>query len=183
MEGEQPSTSKDTTARKDNTHYKANMGEAISKEEMEKMTGEYEDDGFYVLEAGGYYDLNGYYFDKDGYDAYGGYYENGYYVPGPEHAEEYYRRYEEAYGVEQEDEFEYDLEDYFSEEDEYSDEEGTEGEAVQQKMEKLEVAHEPELTEDQKYEQELKERIIEEDANRLIPIAQYINPAIEWLGQ
>ena len=110
--------------RKDNTHYTANMGEAVAREEYEKQKGKYDEDGFYVLENGSFYDPNGYYFDEEGYDIFGGYYENGEYVPGPEHAEAYYKLFDEYYGQENaEDEYEYDLEDYFSEEDEdYGDE-------------------------------------------------------------
>ena len=39
-------------------------------------------------------------------------------MPGPDYAEEYYRKYQEAYGAEQEqEEDEYNMEDYFSESD------------------------------------------------------------------
>jgi hypothetical protein len=55
----------------------------ITKEEIEKQTGKYDEDGFYILEAGGFFDPNGYFFDKDGFDASGGKYnEEGVYVPG-----------------------------------------------------------------------------------------------------
>ena len=50
--------------------------------------------GFYVLEKGDYYDTNGYYFNEEGYDGFGGYYDDaGIYVPGPDYAEEYYKKY------------------------------------------------------------------------------------------
>jgi hypothetical protein len=56
----------------------------ISRAEIEKIKGEYDKDGFYVLPDGDFYDPNGYYFDKEGYDQYGGYYEGGVYFPGEE---------------------------------------------------------------------------------------------------
>lgn len=112
------------------------------REEIEQLKGEYDADGFYVLEDGSFYDPNGYYFDHEGYDEFGGYYEKGYYVPGPGYEEEYYRKYNELYGEEianDQDDFEYDLEDYFSEDefDDYCKEEG-----AQQKTE------DPQLTEE-----------------------------------
>lgn len=74
---------------------------------------------------GSFYDHNGYYFDTEGYDEFGGYYEGFSYVPGPEYEEEYYKKYDEIYGEEVEgddeeyvDEDEYNIEDYFSESDE-----------------------------------------------------------------
>ena len=53
-----------------------------------------------MLPDGSFYDQNGYYFDKDGYDEFGGYYDDTYfyYVPGPDYAEEYYAKYQEIYG-------------------------------------------------------------------------------------
>ena len=54
-----------------------------SKEDIEKQKGKYDEDGFYILEDGGFYDPNGYYFDKKGVNANGGIYdEEGNYVPG-----------------------------------------------------------------------------------------------------
>ena len=53
----------------------------LTKEEVEKLEGRYDDDGFYLLEQGGYYDPLGYYFDKDGFDSVGGQYDKeGYYI-------------------------------------------------------------------------------------------------------
>lgn len=53
----------------------------LSKEEVEKHEGQYDQDGFYILKDGGFFDPNGYQFDKDGYDCLGGFYdEEGYYV-------------------------------------------------------------------------------------------------------
>lgn len=73
---------------------------------------------------GSFYDHNGYKFDIEGYDEFGGYYEGFNYVPGPGHEEEYYKRYQELYGEEVVDDEEYgneddyNIEDYFSESDE-----------------------------------------------------------------
>ena len=47
----------------------------MSKEEVEKLTGEYDEDGFYILDEGGFYDPDGFYFDKNGVDANGGFYD------------------------------------------------------------------------------------------------------------
>jgi hypothetical protein len=70
------------------------------------------------LPDGDFYDPNGYYFDKNGFDEYGGYYEGLYYQPGPGYEAEYYKRYQEIYGAEDEgadEEDEYNIEDYFTE--------------------------------------------------------------------
>jgi len=70
------------------------MGTAYTKEEIEKNEGTYDEDGFYNLKDGGFYDPYGYKFDKDGYDEFGGYYDDdGYYVPGEGYEEEYYGNY------------------------------------------------------------------------------------------
>ena len=43
----------------------------------------YDDFGFYNLPDGDFYDPDGYYFNKEGYDEFGGYYEHdNCYVPG-----------------------------------------------------------------------------------------------------
>ena len=71
------------------------MGVAHSLEEIEKLGGYYDDDGFYILEDESFYDPWGYYFDPNGYDEFGGYYdENGYYVPGEGYEDEYYTNYD-----------------------------------------------------------------------------------------
>jgi hypothetical protein len=45
---------------------------------------------------GDFYDPNGFYFDANGYDEFGGYYDDDlYYVPGPDYADEYYKRLRE----------------------------------------------------------------------------------------
>lgn len=50
-------------------------------------------------------------------------------------------------------------------------------------MGKLSVGEQPrgELSEKEKYILELKEKALEDEANRLITLAYHINPAIEWL--
>ena len=45
-----------------------------SAEEIEKLPGKKDSDGFYRLEDGTFYDPDGYFFDEDGFDACGGYY-------------------------------------------------------------------------------------------------------------
>lgn len=61
----------------------ARIMKKTSKEDIQKQTGKYDDDGFYILEEGDFYDPNGYYFDKKGFDASGGSYdEDGNYIPG-----------------------------------------------------------------------------------------------------
>ena len=53
----------------------------MKKEEIEELEGHYDNDGFFLLKEGGFFDPNGYRFDKDGYDGLGGFYdEEGYYV-------------------------------------------------------------------------------------------------------
>ena len=53
----------------------------MKKEEIEAFEGYYNSDGFFLLKDGGFFDCNGYRFDKDGYDGLGGFYdEDGYYV-------------------------------------------------------------------------------------------------------
>lgn len=60
----------------------------LTKKEIEKLDGKYDDDDFYNLKGGGFYDTQGVYFDKDGFDEVGGFYdEEGYYVK-PEVKEE-----------------------------------------------------------------------------------------------
>lgn len=57
----------------------------LTKTEIEKLEGKYDEDGFYLLAAGGFYDPCGQYFNKDGYDEDGGRYdEAGYYIKVPE---------------------------------------------------------------------------------------------------
>ena len=63
----------------------------LTKEEIEKLNpdGTFDEDGFYILKDGDFYDPLGYYFDKDGYDETGGKYDDaGYYIPAPEHVDD-----------------------------------------------------------------------------------------------
>ena len=76
------------------------MGKPLSwKEIQEKYKGYIDDDGFYVLEdengnpKGSFFDIYGYYFDEDGYDEFGGYYDGHDYVPGDYYFDEYYMNY------------------------------------------------------------------------------------------
>lgn len=70
------------------------MGVALSREEIEAQKGDYDEDGFYVLEDESFYDPWGYWFDSHGYDEFGGYYDySGFYVPGEGYEEEYYQNY------------------------------------------------------------------------------------------
>ena len=48
----------------------------LSMEEIQKFPGHLDDDGFYILDEGGFYDPHGFYYDKDGIDAIGGFYNN-----------------------------------------------------------------------------------------------------------
>jgi hypothetical protein len=82
--------------RQEGVDYKPIVGVSISKEEIDKQKGTYDEDGFYILEDGSFYDTYGYWFDSNGYDEFGGYYdEDGYYNPGFDYAEEYYHYYVE----------------------------------------------------------------------------------------
>lgn len=54
----------------------------LTKQEIEKLAGKYDEDGFYLLKDGGYYDPLGWYFDAKGLDAEGGRYSDaGVYIP------------------------------------------------------------------------------------------------------
>ena len=48
-----------------------------SKEEFEAFEGKYDKDGFYILPEGDFFDCFGYYFDKEGVDNIGGFYQDG----------------------------------------------------------------------------------------------------------
>lgn len=48
----------------------------LTPEEFEKFPGHYDDDGFYILDEGGFYDPAGFYYDKNGVDAIGGFYDS-----------------------------------------------------------------------------------------------------------
>jgi hypothetical protein len=47
----------------------------FSKADIEAQPGSYDNDGFYILEDGSFYDHMGYFFDKDGFNEIGGYYD------------------------------------------------------------------------------------------------------------
>jgi len=40
------------------------------------LEGHYDDDGFYLLDEGGFYDPDGFHYDKNGIDAIGGFYDS-----------------------------------------------------------------------------------------------------------
>ena len=118
--------------REENIEYKP-MGKPLTRAEIEAKEGQYDEDGFYNLPDKSFYDPAGYYFNKDGYDEFGGYYDDqsGSYVPGAGYEDQYYRNYQGVRG----DMFGYTLEegddDYDNEEDhDYNLEEGGDKEAT-----------------------------------------------------
>ena len=46
-----------------------------TKEEIDANPGKYDDDGFYLLDDGGFYDDHGYYFNSNGFNQIGGFYD------------------------------------------------------------------------------------------------------------
>ena len=48
----------------------------LTPEEFQKFPGHYDDDGFYILDEGGFYDPPGFHYDKHGVDAIGGFYDS-----------------------------------------------------------------------------------------------------------
>ncbi len=75
-----------TNTRQEGVMYTANQGTQHAKEEILDQEGYYDEHGFYMLPEGDFYDPNGYYFDKEGYDEFGGYYDdNLVYFPGKDH--------------------------------------------------------------------------------------------------
>ena len=54
----------------------------IEKILNDEIEGEYDEEGFFVTPDGSFWDPDGVYFNNEGYDKYGGYYENGEYIPG-----------------------------------------------------------------------------------------------------
>ena len=55
----------------------------IEKEWTEYTEGEYDENGFFVTPNGSFWDPDGVYFNREGYDKHGGYYDdNNEYVPG-----------------------------------------------------------------------------------------------------
>lgn len=68
------------------------MGKKYTVEEIEEIGGgTFDYYGFYNLEEGGFFDPDGYRFNKEGYDEFGGYYDDhGYYIPGDKYKDNYY---------------------------------------------------------------------------------------------
>ena len=62
----------------------------IEKIFNDEIEGEYDEEGFFVTPDGSFWDPDGVYFNNEGYDKYGGYYENGEYIPGKGWDEENY---------------------------------------------------------------------------------------------
>ena len=54
----------------------------IEKIFNDEIEGEYDEEGFFITPDGSFWDPDGVYFNNEGYDKYGGYYENGEYIPG-----------------------------------------------------------------------------------------------------
>ena len=54
----------------------------IEKIFNDDIEGEYDEEGFFITPNGSFWDPDGVYFNNEGYDKYGGYYENGEYIPG-----------------------------------------------------------------------------------------------------
>ena len=51
------------------------MPKKFSKEEIEGHEGKYDEDGFFILPGADFFDPEGFYFDKKGFDGIGGYYD------------------------------------------------------------------------------------------------------------
>ena len=53
-----------------------------SRDEIEEHEGYYDKDGFYIMQEGDFFDNLGYYYDKEGFNEIGGFYDpvNGQYV-------------------------------------------------------------------------------------------------------
>jgi len=81
-----------------------------TREEIEAHPGKYDADNFYILLDGAFFDHAGYYFDKEGLDEIGGFYDenSGVYQPPPKFngEEELDDYYDELFGSESEEEVE-----------------------------------------------------------------------------
>ena len=54
----------------------------IEKIFNDDIEGEYDEEGFFITPNGSFWDPDGVYFNEEGYDKHGGYYEKGEYIPG-----------------------------------------------------------------------------------------------------
>ena len=55
----------------------------VEREWNEEIKGEYDDDGFFITPNGSFWDPDEVYFNREGFDKHGGYYDdNGEYIPG-----------------------------------------------------------------------------------------------------
>lgn len=83
----------------DGAVYDENGLRTYSKQEREQHPGKYDDDGFYLLDDGGFFDDLGYFFDKDGFNEIGGFYDPGHgnYISPNDFDEDYNKRLEEYY--------------------------------------------------------------------------------------
>ncbi len=80
-----------------------------SKPEIEAFKGKYDKDGFYIVEevdGAGFFDAHGFYFNKDGFNEIGGFYDpqTGDYVCPDDFGEEMDDYYDELIGEEDDDE-------------------------------------------------------------------------------
>ena len=66
------------------------QGIFLERKFNDDLEGEYDDDGFFTTPNGSFWDQDRVYFNREGYDKYGGYYDdNDEYVPGKDWNEEY----------------------------------------------------------------------------------------------
>ena len=110
----------------------SNSLKQYSPEEIAQYKGYYDNDGLYILPYGDFFDKDGFYFDKEGYDEKGGFYddENGEYVPPPDQLD-FADYYDELCGSDDEEEA---VEEQGSDSDDdiytYVDEDGSEKQAT-----------------------------------------------------
>ena len=75
--------SKDKSDQKQNSKATFQKDNFIEREWTEDTKGEYDDDGFFITPNGSFWDPDGVYFNKDGFDRHGGRYDSrGVYIPG-----------------------------------------------------------------------------------------------------
>lgn len=111
-----------------------------SKEEIESKNGKFDQDGFYMLSGGDFFDPEGYYFNKLGFDEFGGFYDkNGDYLspPGIIVAED------GGFAYVGDDDFEEDYDDYYNElnpdEEDDEDEEQQDQQAQEEEFDDEEI--------------------------------------------